>query len=240
MTDPGRTIDLNADLGEGCPWDEAILERVSSASVSCGAHAGDPDSIHRTLAAARARGVVIGAHPGYPDRANFGRAEWAIESAEVEALVIAQVASLDGLARQSQLPLRFLKPHGALYNQAQRDRAIALGVVAATGRLNLPVLGQPGGLVESIASENHVAFIAEGFADRRYQDNGRLVPRSAPDAILRDPAEIAAQVLRLVDRGIETICLHGDNPDSIALADLVRATLGRAGIAVRSFLDPGR
>lgn len=236
MPKPHR-IDLNADLGEGCPWDDALLARVTSASISCGAHAGDPASILETLRAAQAWGVVVGAHPGFPDREGFGRREQAIAREEVTALVLQQAAALGALADGVGIPVRFLKPHGALYNQAQRDRGVAAGVVQACDTLGWPVLGQPGGEVEAAAREAGVRFVAEGFADRRYRPDGRLVPRTETGAVLDDPGEIEAQVLRLVEQGFETLCLHGDHPHSVALADLVRAVLQHAGVEAKGFLN---
>ncbi len=158
-----------------------------------------------------------------------------VHRGEVETLICEQVATLANLASEAGVAIRFLKPHGALYNQAQRDPEVAAGVVAAAKELGLPILGQPGGAVESMARNEGVRFVAEGFADRRYQPDGRLVPRTEPGAVLADPAEIEAQVLRLVSRGFETICLHGDHPDSVALADRVRSVLDREGIPLRSF-----
>src|SRR5262249_24799089 len=142
---------------------------------------------------------------------------------------------LAALASSIGVEVRFLKPHGALYNQAQRDGAVAAGVVAASREIGLPVLGLPGGRVEAAAAEVGVRFVAEGYADRRYGPDGRLVPRTEPGAILEDPGEVADQVLRLVERGVATLCVHGDNPKSVGLADLVRSVLERAGVAVRSF-----
>ena len=231
------TIDLNADLGEGMPWDAALLARVSSASISCGFHAGDASSILATLHEAKSRGVIIGAHPGFADRENLGRKEQSLSGEQALRLVCDQVLSVKTLADEVGCEVRFIKPHGALYNQAQRDRQIARGVVAAAGFLQLPILGLPGGFVDSWADLCRVRFIAEGFADRRYTSDGRLVPRTEPNAILEDESEIAEQVLRLVERKIDTICLHGDNPHSVALSDLVLSTLQKAGIAVRSFLS---
>ncbi len=233
---PRRSIDLNADLGEGCPWDALLLDRVSSASVCCGFHAGDPETIERTLREARRRGVIVGAHPGYPDREGFGRREQPIATEEVQRLILEQVEALAALATTCDVSIQFLKPHGALYNQAQRGSDIALGVVRAAKELGLPVLGQSGGQVETLASEAGVRFVAEGFADRRYRTDGRLVPRTEPGAVLKDPKEIEAQILRLVDSGIETLCLHGDNPHSVALADLVLDVLKTAHIEKRPFL----
>jgi 5-oxoprolinase (ATP-hydrolysing) subunit A len=236
VSEPGRAIDLNADLGEGCPWDEALLDRVTSASVCCGAHAGDPETIRRTLRRARARGVAVGAHPGFADRAGFGRREQEIAPEAVRRLILAQWDDLAALAAADGVILRFVKPHGALYNQAQRDDAIASGVVAAVAALGCPVLGQPGSRLEALARGAGLPFIAEGFADRRYRDDGRLVPRTEPGAVLDDPAEIEAQVLRLVAQGtVATICLHGDDPRSVELADLVRSILQGGGLSPRSF-----
>jgi UPF0271 protein len=236
VTVPARTIDLNADLGEGSAWDDELLRRVTSASVCCGAHAGDPATIRRTLGLARARGVAVGAHPGFADREGFGRRERAVSPDEVRQLILAQWDDLAALAAAEGVPLRFVKAHGALYNQAQRDDAIAAGVVSAVATLGRPVLGQPGGRLEAMARGAGLAFVAEGFADRRYRDDGRLVPRAEPGAILDDPRAIEAQVLLQVERGtVATICLHGDDPRSVGLADLVLATLRRAGVAVRSF-----
>jgi UPF0271 protein len=231
-----RSIDLNADLGEGCPDDAALLDRVTSASVSCGAHAGDAETIRETLRAARQRPVVVGAHPGYPDPGTFGRRELWLTAAEVERLIVEQVAALARLAAEAGVPLRYVKPHGALYNQAQREEEAAAGVVAALLRLGLPLLGQPGTRLETQARDHGVHYISEGFPDRRYRTDGRLVPRTEPDALLHDPREIEAQVVRLVESGAMTLCIHGDDPRAVANADTVRSVLERRGIALRSFV----
>lgn len=233
---PRTSIDLNADLAEGCPWDAELLRRVTSASLCCGAHAGDPDSIRATIEAARSLGVVVGAHPGFPDREHFGRLERPVGRVEAERLIVDQVADLAALASEFGVPIRFLKPHGALYNQAQRDPEVAAGAVAAAAALGLPILGQPGGAVESAARGAGVRFVAEGFADRRYRPDGRLVPRGEPGAVLKEPEAIASQVLGLLARGLDTLCLHGDSSESVALADLVLATLARAGVPTRPFV----
>lgn len=239
MTASRRTIDLNADLGEGFPWDEALLERVTSASISCGAHAGDEGSIERALRGASARGVSLGAHPGYPDRANFGRREQSLRPSDLRKLLIDQVDALRGVAARSGATISYVKPHGALYNQAQRDPAVAVAVLTAVDSLGLPVVGMPGSILQDMAAERDVRFVAEGFADRRYGPDGLLVPRELPGAILDDPAEIESQVLRLiVEDGVDTICLHGDHPGSIKLSALLQQILSRNGIDPRSFLRP--
>jgi 5-oxoprolinase (ATP-hydrolysing) subunit A len=231
-----RAIDLNADLGEGYPNDAALLARVTSASVACGAHAGDPKTILGTLRDAKPHGVIVGAHPGYADRAGFGRREQSLPAAEVERLIVEQVMYLDNIATEAGLPIRFVKPHGALYNQAQRQDEVAEGVVAALSRLMLPLLGQPVSVLEARARDKGVRYITEGFPDRRYRADGRLVPRSEPNAILDDPAEIEAQVVRLVDQGVMTLCIHGDDPRAVANAETIRAILRRHEIALHSFV----
>ena len=230
-----RVIDLNADLGEGCPWDEALLLRVSSASVSCGAHAGTPDEIEQTLRWAVARGVAVGAHPGYADRLGFGRLDQDLTNLQIGELIEGQLNRLEAWAEGAGAAVRFVKPHGALYNQGQRDGRVASAIVAALLRRGLPILGQPGGEVERGARKFGLRFVGEGFADRRYRPDGRLVPRAEPGAVLEDPAEVRDQVLRLVDRGVETLCVHGDDPRSVALADLVSSILEGAGVEVRGF-----
>jgi 5-oxoprolinase (ATP-hydrolysing) subunit A len=233
-----RAIDLNADLGEGCGNDRALLERISSASICCGAHAGDAATIRETLRAAGDLGVAVGAHPGYPDREGFGRRERRLTAAQVEHLILEQVAFLGDMAAKEGLTVRFLKPHGALYNQVQREGEVARGVLAAAFRLGIPLLGQPGSLLESGAQEQGLRYIAEGFPDRRYRDDGSLVPRGEPCAVLHDLAEIDASVDLLVAEGrVATLCIHGDEPGAVANADRIRSILSRRGIAITNFLD---
>jgi UPF0271 protein len=236
-----RTIDLSADVGEGCPNDAMLLQDlVTSASVSCGAHAGDPEEIRQTLGHARDRCVTVGAHPGYPDREHFGRREQSMSADAVTTMILDQVAFLVELASELGVSIRFLKPHGALYNQAQRQNEIARGVVDAAFELGLPLLGQPGTVLEGWAFGRGVRYVAEGFPDRRYRDDGSLVPRSEPNAILHDLAEMAEQVAHLIARGrVATLCIHGDDPRAIDNAWLVRQALDAMGIAVRSFAADG-
>ena len=237
MTDSDHmpSIDLNADLGEGCSNDRALLGLVSSASISCGAHAGSPEVIRQTLCDARDLGIVVGAHPGYPDREHFGRREQAIASKTVRNLILEQVANLSTLGAEVGILVRFLKPHGALYNQAQRQEEIARGVIEATVKLGIPLLGQPGSLLDQLASAKGVYYIAEGFPDRRYRDDGSLVPRSEPNAVLHTPEEIEAQLVRLITEGrVKTLCIHGDDPRAVANAELVRGILQRLGVRIAS------
>lgn len=258
------TVDLNADLGEGFPHDQELLDLVTSASVACGAHAGDRETMLRTMSEAHARGVVVGAHPGFADRASFGRREQPASARDVERLIRSQVGFLTGLtqeiaestasesypgqrptrhqagperrpaARQAVI-VRYVKPHGALYNQAQRDAEVAAGVIAAMIRLSVSVLGQPGSVLETFARDAGVRFITEGFPDRRYRSDGRLASRSEPGAILTDRFEIETQVLRLVELGVESLCIHGDDPRAVQNAVTVRSVLESQGIVIQSF-----
>jgi 5-oxoprolinase (ATP-hydrolysing) subunit A len=232
-----RSVDLNADLGEGFASDRDLLHRVTSASVCCGAHAGSPVSIRETLHNAQRLGVVVGAHPGYPDREGFGRRARIVTSEQVEQWILDQVAALGELAGATGVPLRFLKPHGALYNQAQREEHVARGVIEGVSRLGLPLLGQPGTILERLAAARGIHYVAEGFPDRRYQPDGTLVPRSEPGSVLRNVEEVESNVVALLADGrAKTLCIHGDDPDAVANADRVRLVLDRNGITPRSFL----
>jgi 5-oxoprolinase (ATP-hydrolysing) subunit A len=229
-------IDVNADLGEGFPNDRALLELVTSASICCGAHAGTPLLIRQTLRDAAARGVLIGAHPGYPDREGFGRRDQTLGANELINLIAAQIEALMSLAAQEGATVRYLKPHGALYNQAQREPHVARAVVESVRPLGWPLLGQPGTVLENVAREHGVVYIAEGFPDRRCRGDGSLVPRSDPAAILLQQREIEEQVIRMVNEGrVSTLCIHGDEPGAVANAALVRRVLTDHAIAVCSF-----
>jgi UPF0271 protein len=231
-----RSIDLNADLGEGFPNDRALLALVTSASICCGAYAGDRDTIRKTLRDARERGVIVGAHPGYVDREGFGRRDQSLNAAEVTDLIFTQCDILSNLGREFDIDIAFLKPHGALYTQAQRDIDIAGAVVRAAQVLELALFGQPNSVLEAAARTHHLSYVAEGFPDRRYQDDGSLLPRSQPGAVLESAAEIEAQVLRLMGDGrVATLCIHGDDPRAVGNAEIVRGVLTTHGISVLSF-----
>jgi UPF0271 protein len=233
-----RSIDLNADLGEGFANDRALLELVSSANVCCGAHAGTLALIRETLRDAAVRSVSIGAHPGYPDREGFGRREQKLPVLELSDLLSFQINALERLAAEVNAKVSYLKPHGALYNQAQREPDIAAAVVTAARNFGLPLLGQPGSLVEKFARDRGVVYVAEGFPDRRYRSDGSLAPRSEPGAVLSAPKEIEEQVMRLLSEGrAQSLCIHGDEPGAVENATLVRQVLKRHGIAIRSFVD---
>jgi 5-oxoprolinase (ATP-hydrolysing) subunit A len=233
-----RCIDLNADLGEGFPNDRALLELVTSASICCGAHAGSLEVIRQTLRDAAALGVVVGAHPGYPDREGFGRRDQNLTRSQVVALLSSPLDMLTDLAEEIDASIVFLKPHGALYNQAQRQLDVAVPVVLAAEIFRLPVLGQPDSVLDASAREKRVRFVPEGFPDRRYRSDGSLMPRSEPDAVLNDASEIEAQVIRLVTEAkVATLCIHGDDPRAVTNAVIVRTALEEHGIAIRPFVD---
>jgi UPF0271 protein len=247
-------IDLNADLGEGFgAWtlgaDEALLEHVTSANVACGFHAGDPSVIDRTVALAVRAGVAIGAHPSHFDLRGFGRREIKAAPAEVEADVLYQVGALGAFASAHGAALRHVKPHGALYNQAVDGPELAAAIARGAARASrgLVLVGLAGSQAMRGAAEAcGLRYAAEAFVDRAYDAAGRLVSRSRPGALVSDPATAAATAVRLArDRSVRTIdggeigvaadtlCLHGDNPNALAVARAVREALERAGVSVQ-------
>jgi UPF0271 protein len=228
-------LDLNCDLGEGCPLDAELMPLITSANVACGFHAGDPSVARATLLAAKRCGVQVGAHPGFPDRENFGRLEMNRSEQQIFDDCVYQVAALAGLARSVGVELRYVKPHGALYNMACRDEAIARPVVAAVEVFGLMLMGLPGSRLEAL-SAGRCRFVAEGFADRRYLPDGSLVTRSRPDAFLATPEEAVGQAKWLLrDKGVRTLCVHGDNPEAVAFVRVLCEQLTRQGVTIRAF-----
>ena len=246
-------IDLNSDLGEGFGvWtlgdDEALLGIVTSANVACGFHAGDPDILRRVCAMAAERGVAIGAHVGYRDLAGFGRRAIDVEPRRLTNDVIYQIGALDGFARVAGTQVRYVKPHGALYNTAVRDQGQAAAVVEAIHLYDasLPVMGLPGSALLTTAGRAGLRTIGEAFADRGYTPAGTLVPRSQAGAVLDDPQQVADRMIRLVTMGTvrasngtdvaisaESICVHGDSPGAVQMAIAVRQALAAAGVDLR-------
>lgn len=230
------SIDLNADLGEGAGFDAELMTLVTSANVCCGFHAGDPVTARQTLSLALQHGVAVGAHPGFPDRKHFGRRELAWSAAEVRTHCQYQVGALDALARLVGVRVKYLKPHGALYNQACRDPELAKAIVAVALLSGLAVVGLPNSELATAAGRLNVPFFAEGFADRRYQPDGSLAPRSEAGAFIEDPAEAVEQVDWLIrEKAVRTICIHGDNPESVKFARAVREGLLLRGFKLKSF-----
>ena len=239
-------MDLNADLGEGMD-DAAILPFLTSANVACGLHAGGPLIMDRTVALALERGVRVGAHPSYADRENFGRTAQHLSREEVRALVLYQVAALDGLVRARGGSLSHVKAHGALYNQAARDRELAGAVADAVRafRRDLLLVGLAGSLQIEAGRAAGLKVAGEAFADRRYLSDGLLMPRSLHGAVLDDPEEAAAQALSIAREGFavasdgsrvridaQTLCLHGDTPGAVRMAEAVRSRLQSAGVEI--------
>jgi UPF0271 protein len=228
-------IDLNCDLGEGCPHDAELMPLITSANIACGFHAGDPATAHATLILAGKHGVQVGAHPGFPDREHFGRRELQQTEAQIFEECVYQIGALAGLARAAGVPLRYVKPHGALYNMACRDDAYARPVIEAVALFGLELMALPNSRLEAL-SAGRCPFVREGFADRRYLPDGSLVPRSRPDAFVEDPAESVRQAEWLLrDKGVRTLCVHGDNPQALAFVRHLRVALLDRGIALRKF-----
>jgi UPF0271 protein len=225
-------IDLNSDLGEGCGLDDELMPLITSANICCGFHAGDAGTARAALESAARHGVQVGAHPGYPDREHFGRVEQDLSEEAVRGLCVDQVRALQEIAAKVSVSIRYMKPHGALYNQACREDRYARPVAAAARVLGLPVMGLPGSRLAAACE----VFIPEGFADRRYLPNGSLVPRSRPDAFVEDPKETVLQAERLIhEQGVRSLCVHGDNPQALAFVRALRAALTQAGFTLRAF-----
>jgi len=245
-------IDLNADVGESFgAWslgeDDALIPLVTSINVACGAHAGDPRTIDRTVALAVEHEVAVGAHPGYPDLAGFGRRAMDLPPEDIEASVLYQVAAVAGFARVHGAPLRHVKAHGALYNRAARDRAAADAIARAVRRFDpsLALVGLAGSALLEAGRAAGLPVLAEAFADRAYEPDGSLRGRDHPDALLADPRATARQAVRIAREGrvtaidgsdidvpADTLCVHGDAPGAAARAAAVRAALMAAGVEV--------
>jgi len=249
-------IDLNSDLGESLgAWrmgdDAAMLGLVSSANVACGFHAGDAAGILRTLREAAARGVVVGAHVAYHDLVGFGRRPMDVDSADLVADVIYQIGALQGLAHAAGTTVRYVKPHGALYNTIAQNERQASDVIAAIRAVDpgLALVALAGSPLIGWARDAGLRVVAEAFADRAYTPTGALVSRREKGAVLHDAEQIAQRMLRLVREGCieaidgssvrveaDSICVHGDSPDAVAIARRVRAGLEQAGVAIASFM----
>ncbi len=221
-------IDLNADLGEGGSDDEALLALVTSCNIACGGHAGSDEIMRRTVELARSSGVAIGAHPGYEDRANFGRRELGLPLQEVMDLVARQVEKLSNITGGK---LHHVKPHGALYNQANRDAKLAAAVIEGIRKISphAIIYALPLSTLTEAAKAAGMQVMAEGFADRRYRQDGSLVPRTEPGAVISNLEEAVAQALELArSQTIQTLCIHGDGPHAVAMLKALREALENA------------
>jgi len=244
-------LDLNADLGEGVGDDAAMLGIVSSANVACGGHAGDADTMRATVRAARERGVIVGAHPGFADRENFGRRRLLLPPEELDASIRAQVRTLVEIAEEEGWPVRYVKLHGALANMAAEEPAVmALCLAAIEGLVqDMAVLAIDNSMQVEVAEALGYRTIREAYADRAYQPGGLLVPRQMPGAVLHDVTDIAARAVRLaaageivaaegsiVHTGARSLCIHGDTPDAVGIARAVRDALASDGVEIRAAL----
>ncbi len=246
------SIDLNCDMGESfgaytIGADEAVMASITSANVACGYHGGDPGVMRRTVQLARDAGVAVGAHPGFPDLVGFGRREMRMASQDVEDMVLYQIGALAAIAKREGVRLSHVKPHGALYNMAVTDKALAAAIVRAVVAFDpaLIFFALSGSELARAADEVGLQVALEGFADRAYESDGSLTPRSRAGAVIHDVEAVVARALRMATEGVvtatdgsrlemrvDTICTHGDTPGAQLLTRALRAGLERAGVAV--------
>ena len=231
-----RSVDINADVGEGLD-DEVLMPYLTSVSIACGGHAGDADTMARTVSAARRHGLRVGAHPGYPDRGGFGRADVEMEAAELEAALVSQLSLMLTVAGEQGVRLTHVKAHGALYNRAWKDRDTADVVARAILAIDpgCAVFCPAGSSQEAAARDRGLAVIHEVFLDRGYAADGTLVPRGNPGAIVTNPLELAVQISTLQRLQFETMCVHGDNPAALQLLQTAPALLASHDWLVESY-----
>jgi 5-oxoprolinase (ATP-hydrolysing) subunit A len=249
-----QRIDLNCDMGESfgaytIGHDEEVMPFITSANVACGLHAGDPTVIRETIRLAKRHGVAVGAHPGFPDLAGFGRRELKMTPREVEDSLVYQIAAVSGIAAAEGVRLQHVKAHGALYNMAVKDAELAAAIARAIAAVDrsLLMLGLPGSELLRAAGAQGLTAVGEAFADRAYEPDGQLVSRRKPGAVIHDPEAVVARVVRLAKDGVvtavdgstvaldaRTICTHGDTPGAHELVKRIRAGLERAGVQVRA------
>ncbi len=243
-----KKIDFNCDLGElqdGGALDAEVIPEITSANIACGFHAGSPMQMANAVAMAKRCGCAVGAHPGFPDRENFGRAEMALSPEEVKAITCYQVGALLAFCREAGVKLSHVKAHGALYNMAAKDRALADAFCSGVRAVDasLIILGLSGSLMLEAADEQGLPYASEVFADRAYMPDGSLVSRKCPGAVITDPGAIEKRVIRMVKEGLveaidgtvtairaDSLCLHGDNPGAAEFADKIRRALEREGV----------
>jgi 5-oxoprolinase (ATP-hydrolysing) subunit A len=243
------SVDLNADLGEGSGHDAELFELISSANVATGFHAGDSDTMHAAISTAKKHGVAVGAHPSFFDRENFGRKELTIPAEEVFDAVAYQLGIFQAIASALDVQPNHVKPHGALYNMAVRDDALADAIARAIAKAdpNLILFAPQNSALARAGQANGLQIAHEVFADRNYLGNGELVPRTWADALLHDASKAAPRVIRMlreakvrsvdgvdVDVRAETVCLHGDNPEAVAFARALRSRLEQEGVTIRA------
>ena len=247
-------IDLNADVGESfgayaIGHDAGLMKSITSANVAAGFHAGDPSVLRATIRMAKAHGVAVGAHPGFPDLSGFGRREMRVSPREAEDFVLYQIAAVAGVAASEGVALQHVKPHGALFNMAMRDADLASAIARATAAFNseLMLFGLPDSELLKAGRAEHLRVVAEAFADRAYEADGSLASRSKPGSVIHDASAIVARAVQMAKDGTvaavdgtilkfrpDTICVHSDTPSADDLAARVRAALDDAGVTVRA------
>lgn len=248
----GKCVDLNSDLGESfgaytLGLDRDVLRHISSANIACGCHAGDPMVMEKTVGLAKELGVAIGAHPGFPDIVGFGRRQMALSPAEVKNYIIYQVGALEAFAKAANTKLQHVKPHGALYNMAAKDAKLAKAIAEAIAAVNeeLILVGLAGSEMIKAGQQAGLRVASEVFADRGYNRDGTLIARGQPGAMIHDPEEAAIRVIQMVADGTittadgqeiaicaDTVCLHGDSPGAVEMAQTIRIRLEEAGIKI--------
>lgn len=244
-----KHVDLNVDLAEGCGNDQRLLQLVTSANVCCGLHAGDYNEMRKAILWAKENGVRVGAHPGFPDRENFGRTNMQLPDDELKACLRYQLGATKALCEAENVPMDYVKPHGALYNMAAKDPHLA-SLIAETVKQfdpHLKLMGLSGSLMLTVAEQHGLQTISEVFADRHYLADGSLVPRTRDDAMVESDDEAIAQVLQMVLDGTvptvdggnvaikaDSICLHGDGEHAVEFAERIRKELEEKGIAVKA------
>lgn len=246
-------IDLNCDLGEGCGNDAALVPLISSANISCGAHAGDAATIRATLRLCAAHGVAAGTHPGYADREHFGRRETGDDADAIARSVAKQLVTFAAIADEENIAVSHIKLHGALYNRAAEDVEVAVAIVRTIQTFDptLPLFGLSGSALLAIAADAGLRVVHEVFPDRGYDTEGRLLPRSRAGAVIAEPKEVADRAFLLAGMGLakdergrplmlraDTLCLHGDRDDAVAVAQAVRDRLDRAGLRIAASRHP--
>ena len=246
-------IDLNADVGEGVGQDPALMPHITSANVACGVHAGSPAVMRETVLLARDHGVAVGAHPSFPDREGFGRRDLRLPPPQIEDIVVSQIDALAAIAAAEDVRLQHVKPHGALFNIAVRDRSVADAVARAIALVDpaLILFGLPASELIAAGKAAGLRTACEAFADRAYRPDGTLVPRTQPGALIDDAAQVLTRVAAIaLERAViaidgtrvpitlDTICVHGDTPGAAGLAARIRATLAASGIDVKSIGQP--
>ena len=244
-----KTIDINCDMGEGVGNDELIMPYISSANIACGFHAGDEKTMRRTVELCKQYNVAIGAHPSYPDKENFGRTDMLLHPGEIYEVIVKQVNSLEKIAEENDMAVHHIKPHGALYNMAARDRSLApfvcLAVLDTDARYIL--YGLSGSYLIKGGKSHGLKTVNEVFADRTYKDDGSLLPRNKPGALIEDTDKAVAQVLEMVKDGkvtsvsgkkipivAETVCIHGDGAHAVEFAKAINQALKKEGIEIRA------